>query len=174
MGVQTLLANPNQTDQEFVSDPANAFIRLKPQQRLDPVLTADSSIACRHTSPCVTFLSHDPPHILLHSQAYLVSKTALASQSALELVAHHQPLALQHLGVLPIPIEQPRPADGCLERSVNFITTMMPQSLLLAQLSKPPKYFKAALACHGWPIGSGLIYTTARTTSARLGIYGND
>jgi len=163
MGVQTLLFNPNHTVQEFVSDPSNVFFRLNPQQRLDPVLTADSSIACRHTSFCVTFLSHDPPHILLHSQADLVSKTAFASQSALALVAH-QPLALQHLGVLSIHIEQPRTADGCLERTGIFITTMMPQSLLLAQLSKPPKYFNAALACHGWPIGSGLISTTARTT----------
>ena len=173
MGVQTLLANPNQTDQEFVSDPANAFIRLNPQHRLDPVLTAGISIVNRHTALCVTFLSHEPFQILSQSQADLVSKTAFASQSALELVAH-QPLTLQHLGVLPIPIEKRRSADGGLERSVNFITTMMPHSLLLAQLSKPPKYFKAALACHGWPIGSGLIYTTARTTSARLGIYGDD
>ena len=173
MQIQILLANTNQIEHEFLSDPANTFICLNPQQCLDPVHTADSSIANGHTALCVIFLSQEPLQILLQSQSDLVSKSALATKLAFELAAH-QPLALQHLGVLLTQIEEPRPADFCLEPSVNFVATFTLQILLLAQFCKLAKYFLAAFSCPWLPIGSRLISTTARTTLAMPGICGDD
>ena len=173
MQTQTLPANTIQIEQEFLSDPANTFIRLNPQQCLDPVHTADSSIANEYTALCVIFLSQEPLQILLQSQSDLVSKSALATKPAFELAAY-QPLVLQHLGVLLTQIEETRLADCCLVPSVNFIATFILQILLLAQLCELAKYFLAAFACPLLPISFRLISTTVRTTSAVPGICGND
>ena len=166
MNSQTLLANPKQIDQEFVSDDANMFIRLTPHHRFDRVLTTDSLIVRSQITLCITF-GPEPSRLVMQN------KTDSASISPLRLAAH-QPLAFQPLAVFSFHIEQPRPADNCLELSANFTTNMIPCGHFSGQFIYQQIHIQAGFAFNELPFILDSSSTTARTSSAIPDIFGDD
>ena len=166
MNSQTLLANPKQIDQEFVSDDANMFIRLTPHHRFDRVLTIDSSIVRSQITLCITF-GPEPSKLVMQNKA------DFASISPLRLAAH-QPLAFQPLGVFSFHIEQLRPADDCLELSAYFTTNMIPCGHFSGQFINQQIHIQAGYACNELPFILDSSSTTARTPSAMPDICGDD